>query len=468
MAYKQSSKWSGARNSRSLDRDTRKGRLREGFSYAARYRIFCFILAAIILGLAAALLVMHSFSLPAVAGILAVFAFLLFFAFLAFYDSLMRPLQTMANVVSALREEDYTFRVRGAQADDILGELCREVNTLADTLQAQRLRAFDAASLLQRVLAEMNAPLLAFDEAGVLRMLNVAAERAFGLSAQRDVGYTAQELGLAGLLAQPQEGVWQQQSRQSVVRWMVRRSQFRQRGVPHRLLVLTDVSLALREEEQMAWKRLIRVLGHEISNSLAPIHSIAASLRLRSGAMPEMERGLGVIESRADSLHRFVQSYRQLAQLPAPVRHRVALAPLLMRVAALETRLSVQVEALQALQVWADPDQLEQLLINLLHNAVEASISEGATEGRSSPPEVVLRCVADSNSVTITITDNGLGLANEANLFVPFYTTKKSGSGVGLVLARQIAEGHGGTLTLGNRQEARGCVATVKLPAQLP
>lgn len=457
-----------ARNAHSHNENTGKGWRREGFSYAARYRIFCFILATIVLGMAAALLVMQSISLPAVAGILAVFAFLLFFAFLAFYDSLMRPLQTMANVVSALREEDYSFRVRGAQANDIFGELCREVNMLADVLQTQRLRAFDAVSLLQRVLAEMNAPLLAFDEAGVLRMLNKAAELAFGLSAQRDVGQTAQELGLAGLLAQPQEGVWQQQNEQSAVRWVVRRSQFRQRGVPHRLLVLTDVSLALREEERMAWKRLIRVLGHEISNSLAPIHSIAASLRQRSGAMPEMERGLSVIESRADSLHRFVQSYRQLAQLPAPACHRMAVAPLLVRVAALETRLAVQVVALQAVYVRADSDQLEQLLINLLHNAVEAAISVDAAEGRSGPPEVVTRCVSDSDIVTITITDNGLGLANEANLFIPFYTTKKNGSGIGLVFARQIAEGHGGTLTLSNRQEARGCVATVKLPAELP
>lgn len=460
-------KWAGSRDLRDSTKNAASKSEHGVFSLATRYCIFCSLIAALLLGLTALLLILESFTLPAIVGILAACAFLLYFTMLAFYEMLERPLRAMGNVISALSDEDYSFRVRGAHTHDALGELCQDVNSLAEVLQSQRLRDNDAVSLLQRVLGEMNAPLLAFDEAGVLRILNTAAEQAFSLSALRDAGQTAQQLGLDGLLAQPQEGIWQQQSKQGSVRWMVRRSQFRQHGVPHRLLVLTDVSLALREEEQMAWKRLIRVLGHEISNSLAPIHSIAASLRLRSGAMPEMERGLSVIESRADSLHRFVQSYRQLAQLPSPVYRITKLAPLLTRVLMLETRLTIKMEALPDITIMADPDQLEQLFINLIQNAVEAATSEEACEQRSDSPEVILHAIANPDYATITVTDNGLGLANEANLFVPFYTTKKSGSGVGLALSRQIIEGHGGTIALNNREHGIGCVATVKLPTRL-
>ncbi|ACO34559.1 MULTISPECIES: ATP-binding protein [Acidobacterium] len=435
-------------------------------SFATRYRIFCVLVAAALLGLVGALLAEQHLSATAIVAILAVFGFLLIFIFLAFYESSVRPLQTLSNVVSALREEDYSFRARGAHRDDVLGELAREINALADMLQSQRLKALEAIALLQRVMAEMDAPVLAFDHRESLRLLNPAAERAFRLSASRDIGKSAGELGLLGLLAQPQEGIWQQELNDRTVRWMVRRSRFRQRGAPHLLLLLSDVSLALREEEQQAWKRLIRVLGHEISNSLTPIKSIAGSLRLRSEAREEFERGLSVIESRAESLHRFVESYRQLAQLPSPTLQRVALAPLLQRVAQLETRSEVRIVSLAEMDLQADPDQLEQLFINLVRNAVEAASREEECGGENVTPEVTIASSRQGGLAVAVIADNGPGLANETNLFVPFYTTKKSGSGVGLALARQIAEAHGGSLELRNRRDVQGCEAVVRLPLQ--
>lgn len=437
------------------------------FSFVTRYRVFCLVISALLLALAGTVLAEQHLSGTAIGAILVVLGFLLLFAFLAFYESSVRPLQTLSNVVSALREEDYSFRARGAYRDDVLGELSREINGLADMLQGQRLKALEAIALLQRVMAEMDAPVLAFDQRESLRLLNPAAERAFHLNASRDLGKPAAELGIAGLLTQPQpqEGIWQQEGNGRNVRWMVRRSRFRQRGAPHVLLLLSDVSAALREEEQQAWKRLIRVLGHEISNSLTPIKSIAGSLRLRNAGNADFERGLSVIESRAESLHRFVQSYRQLAQLPPPVLQWVALAPLLQRVAQLETRLHVHVDSLPEIDLQADPDQLEQLLINLIRNAVEAAISDDDGKSENASPAVTISCVLQGARAMIVIADNGLGLANETNLFVPFYTTKRSGSGVGLALARQIAEGHGGTLELRNRRDVQGCEAVVQLPA---
>jgi nitrogen fixation/metabolism regulation signal transduction histidine kinase len=448
----------------------RHGREGVNLSYAARYRIFCLVVAAIILALAGALLAGQGLSATAVGAVLTVSGFVLLFVFTAFYESAMRPLQTLTNVVASLREEDYSFRARGEGNDDSVGELSREINALADMLQAQRVKALEAVALLQRVMVEMDAPLLAFDQRDRLRLINPAAGRAFGIHAARDLGKTAGELGLEGLLSLPDEGMWQRERDGRLVRWMVRRSRFRQRGAPHTLLLLSDVSAALREEEQLAWKRLIRVLGHEISNSLTPIKSIAGSLRQRVVSNPsggELDRSLAVIESRAESLHRFVQSYRQLAQLPAPAVRRVALVPLIARVAQFEMRLEVKVLDAPSMEVNVDPDQVEQLLINLIRNAVEAAQSREEEQPEENvSAEVTILAARQGNVVSIQVADNGPGIANETNLFVPFYTTKKSGTGVGLALARQIAEAHGGALELRNREDGVGCIAELRLPVE--
>jgi signal transduction histidine kinase len=227
---------------------------------------------------------------------------------------------------------------------------------------------------------------------------------------------------------------------------------------------MADVRVPLQEEEQAAWKRLIRVLGHELSNSLAPIKSIAGSLLARVDSLQRDEatsndfrRGLGVMESRADALHRFVQSYRHLAQLPPPRQRPVSLGQLMERVVVLEQRLAVQLEAGPPITLDADSDQIEQMLINLLANAVDASLSNGSQPVRAS-------WAAGGASVRIVIEDRGLGIANPENLFVPFYTTKSAGSGIGLALAQQIARAHGGDITLVNREDGDGARAIVQLP----
>ncbi|MBV8675279.1 MAG: PAS domain S-box protein [Acidobacteriaceae bacterium] len=456
----------------------------ERLTFEAKLRLFCTLLFLPTIGLLACILVMAHFSTAAILSILTIAALLLLLAIAAFTDQVVRPLQTLANVVAALREEDYSFRARGAKRDDPFGDLAIEINALADMYQSQRLGALEAAALFRRVIAELDAPVFAFDQGEILRLVNPAAERVFGLIAERDLGRTSKELKLQMLLDEPDEGVIQldsppQQPRiisrlpaRAPSRWMVRRSSFRQGGVPHTLLLLSDVSAALREEERIAWRRLIRVLGHEISNSLAPIKSIAGTLRSRlpqtNGMMPDFDRGLGVIESRAESLNRFVQAYRQLAQLPAPAMRRVAVRQLLERVVSLETRLEVALRGAPPVEVFADPDQMEQLLINLVRNGVEAACAarEEALAAGVTPedPSVTIRSSVDADFLSVIIEDNGPALTNPANLFVPFYTTKKTGSGVGLVLARQIAEAHGGTLDLRNRAGTHGCEAELRIP----
>jgi signal transduction histidine kinase len=246
-------------------------------------------------------------------------------------------------------------------------------------------------------------------------------------------------------------------------RWDIRRGTFREGGAQHQLLVLTDLSQTLREEERSAWQRLLRVLGHELNNSLAPIKSVAGSLADLLAHQPrpadwgdDMQRGLEVISSRADSLARFVESYSKLARLPQPRFEPLNIGALVRRVASLETRLPVQVAAGPDLVVKGDDVQLEQLLINLVRNAVDASME---TKGG-----VGVGWTQSNGQVEVWISDEGPGLANTANLFVPFFTTKAKGSGIGLVLSRQIAEAHGGTLTLENRLDVRGCEALLRLP----
>jgi two-component system nitrogen regulation sensor histidine kinase NtrY len=442
---------------------------REGFSFETKIKVLITSLCVPIFALCAALLWIEHVSLSLIIGSLTTLALVVLLVASIFIEQVVRPLQTLANVVAALREEDFSFRARGATPQDSLGELAIEINQLADAMQSQRLSALEAVALLRRVILEMDAPVLAFDEQGALRVVNPAAERVLHLNAARDLGRNADELHLRQILDQQDEGITAIEGQGQTARWMVRRSSFRQRGVPHTLLVLSDVSSALREEERVAWRRLIRVLGHEISNSLAPIKSIAGSLRSRIAQVPaeysaNFERGLNVIESRAESLNRFVQAYRQLAQLPAPLLGRVPLPALLDRVAGLETRLTVEMSDVQPVNLWADADQIEQLLINLVKNAVDAVVNEREEAGLTAAPAVTIRSRSAGDMVSILIEDNGPGLTNPGNLFVPFYTTKTSGSGVGLVLARQIAEAHGGSLELRNRMDVKGCQAEVRIP----
>ena len=263
---------------------------------------------------------------------------------LVLHEQTVRPLQTLANVVAALREEDYSFRARGAVADDALGHLSREVNALADLLSDQRIRAIEATALLRRVVEEIDAPLFAFDPDRVLRVVNPAGEKLLQQAAVRLLGRTADEIGLADCLSAVSEALVPLPTNSSNSRWLVRQSKFREKGVPHTLVVLSDVSRALREEERRAWQRLIRVLGHEINNSLTPIKSIAGSLSNRlaeTGLNPEQrrdfERGLAIIEDRTASLNRFLQAYRRLAQMPPSLSQQSRAAPAGRGVVFLET-----------------------------------------------------------------------------------------------------------------------------------
>src|SRR3954462_6464407 len=447
--------------------------------YENRISLYSFLVALPGLTVSTVFLWMQPWSTGSRVAIIAAQLFIWWLLALALQEQTTRPLQTLANVTGSLREEDYSFRARNATAEDALGELSLEVNALADMLSSEKVRNIEATALLQRVVDEIDAPLFAFDPSLSLRLVNPAGEHLLRQSKARMMGRKAAELGLHDCLSAANETVVELNVGEAQARWLLRRSSFRQHGVPHTLVVLSDVSRALREEERRAWQRLIRVLGHELSNSLAPIKSIAGSLNSRVQATnldPEvrndLQRGLEIIETRSASLQRFLEAYRKLAQMPAPKLKDVPLAALVSRVAALEMRLKVCVQEGPHVVFQADPDQLEQMLINLVRNAVDAVLENTSAGARVDCEDsvngkrggVVIRWDADNHQVIVAIEDEGAGLLNRANLFTPFYTTKPNGSGVGLVLCRQIAEAHGGAIEISNRNDRPGCLVKVVLP----
>jgi two-component system nitrogen regulation sensor histidine kinase NtrY len=380
-------------------------------------------------------------------------------------------LQTLSNLLAAMREEDFSIRARGAGPDDAMGEVMIEVNALSEMLREQRLGAMEATGLLRTIIEEIDLAIFTFDHEGKLRLVNRAGERLLAIPLKRLLGSTADELGLAACLSGESARTMELTFPGASGRWSMRRGSFRQGGMPHHLVVLSDLSRTLRDEERQAWQRLIRVLGHELNNSLAPIQSVAQGLEsglsaanqmaeLRTGPaapiLEDLQQGLGIIRSRTEALGRFMAAYARLARLPKPKLLPVHVADWIHRTAKLETRVKVCLKEGPRAVISADVDQLEQLLINLIRNAADASLE---TRGG-----VQVGWSIQGAQLDVWVIDDGPGIPNTANLFVPFFTTKPAGSGIGLVLSRQIAEAHGGELTLRNRADTRGCEARLRLP----
>jgi nitrogen fixation/metabolism regulation signal transduction histidine kinase len=410
----------------------------------------------------------HSFNLQLTLTLIIVISW---FGFsLALHARVVRPLQTAANLLSALREGDFSVRAHAARHDDPLGELFTEINQLSAVLHEQRLSAHEATALLHTVMETIEVAVFAFDSTGHLKLTNRAGEKLLAAPVEKLLHREASDLGLAECLqGEPTRMLSETVFPGGSGRWGLRRTSFREKGLPHELVVIADLSQALRAEELQAWQRLVRVIGHELNNSLTPIKSIAGSLsqifknpKRAHDWETDMQSGLDIIESRAESLTRFMQAYARLARLPQPVRTVCTVAQMVERAVAIELRQPAQVICGPELTLSCDAAQIEQVLINLLKNATEAALEQRAAGHNEA--SVRIKWIQSGRSVEIQVEDDGPGIANPSNLFVPFFTTKAEGTGIGLVLSRQIAENHGGSLVLENRTPEIGCLATLRLP----
>ena len=377
------------------------------------------------------------------------------------------PLRTITNILEAIREGDYSLRIRGAHREDAMGELIWEVNALTKSLQEQRFGAMEAMALLRKTLAQIDVAMFGFNQEGKLCLVNDSGQQVLGKSEKDILGLDAQKLGLAQCLDGATPRVMDLVLAGSMRRWELRRTTYREKGLSHQLIFLSDLTRTLHEEERLAWKRLIKIMRHEINNSLTPIQSVAQTLLTqikrdssqRQG-QGDIQEGLEIIAARSEELGRFIASYSKLTRLPDPIFDKVNVHAWVQHVTGLEKRVTVTIHTGPDVTADADRGQLDQLLINLIANAVEASL-ETKPNGDG---EVIVGWFVEGRRLQVWVDDDGPGFDNSKDVFVPFFTTKAKGSGIGLALSRQIAEAHGGHLTLENKSNRNGCRACLWLP----
>lgn len=379
------------------------------------------------------------------------------------------PLRTVLNILGALREGDYSMRLRGARQDDAMGELAWEVNRLVQFLQGQRFDIVESTALLRKILAEIDVALFGFDSGGVLQWVNDSGRQLLKLNDEKTTGSRAEQFGLDLCLKGPTPRIVDLSLPGAAGRWELRRATYREKGLSHQLVFLSDMTRTLHEEERQAWRRLIQILRHEINNSLTPIQSVAQSLQSclkqqsrSKGWEDDVREGLEIIAERSEVLGGFIASYSRLTRLPEPTFAEMKVETWIRHVVGLETRLSVEITGGPELSIQADRSQLDQLLINIVSNAVEA----GLEAKRQGDEHVAIRWGITGSFLEVLVDDEGPGLDDATDPFVPFFTTKPQGSGIGLALSRQIAEAHGGYLSLINHPDRPGCRALLRLPIE--
>jgi len=375
--------------------------------------------------------------------------------------------RSLSNLLDAMVQGDYSLRARTSEGDKALNELVGAINSLALRLNKQRIESIESQLLLQTVIKHIDVAIIAFNENNELVLCNPAARKLLQLTGNDNDNVftdTDNQLAQVDAIGNGQSQVMTLTFSDQQGKFNVHKEAYRKDGKQQELLFITDVSTMLRSEERKAWQALVRVISHEINNSLSPIGSISQSLKrllLKTTDIEEhsdfLLEGLTVIAQRTNNLGNFVNSYKQIASLPEPVKQLTSIANLVSKVTKLYPDDTVEMITLDDVSLSVDVVQLEQVLINLVKNAVEA-IKNSDVEGR-----VAISWKQQGQRLKLSIVDDGTGVSNPDNLFVPFYTTKAQGSGIGLVLCRQIIEAHGGKLSLANRTEAKGCIAAIEL-----
>lgn len=367
--------------------------------------------------------------------------------------------QTLSNLVEAVRLGDFSLRGIRRFRGDPLSELIEQINQLSDSLMEQRLASEEAYRLLEKTMNEINTAIFAFDANLNVKLANPAASSLVSVPLETLIGKSAQQLGLSQFLSEESATKLIEHSFQGATgKWQIKSDAYRDQGKQRKLLFIQDLRQVLREEELNAWKNLMRVVSHEVNNSLFPVVSLGQTVKSMVNNenkpddwLDDVNQGLDIIAERTEQLSDFIRRYAKVAKMPKANKSLFPLDKLLCRVSNLMDEQKVHTNLYEPLTLFADESMIEQVLINLIKNGLEAG------------DKVSIACEKARNRVFIHVKDNGPGINNTANLFVPFYSTKKQGAGIGLVLCRQIVEAHNGSLSLDNHVDG-GCIATIEIP----
>ncbi len=376
--------------------------------------------------------------------------------FVRFYQKIITPFYSLTNLVEAVRLEDYSLKIKEHYHSGILHTLSQEISALADDLQ-QRKQVYDQHTLLiYHLIEQLETPIAIFNNQFQLSHANAAFSQYIEQPWQTKRLTISEKLGLIF-----QEG-WRFTDQNENKRWQIKHSQFVEHEQTYHLVILTNVEELLRLNQQKSWQQIIRVLSHEIRNSLTPIKSLAQTLVSLESENSKSKQALQVIVDRSTSLEEFVNRYSDISKNIVINKSWINSAELVNTLIMLFPQATIMVDN-NVDQIWADAVLLKQVLINLVKNAVEA-----CSEDNEPLIKLILTLQQKSGaeSVVIKVIDNGQGIANVDNLFVPFYTTKKQGQGIGLGLSQNIIEQHGGRLTLVNNDSKDGATAQIYLLQQ--
>lgn len=376
-------------------------------------------------------------------------------------QSVTTQFQTLTNLIEAVSEGDYSLRGRQARGKGALSELTQQINILSDLLTKQRFEVKESQLLIDKIISHINVGIVSYDEEYKVSLVNPAAIALLTDVTDESIMSAADVIAKDVRTIVPKTILGAKNSVISLTlagqtgRFDIHREQFIENNKNHHLLFITNVQAILREEERKAWQNLIRVISHEINNSLTPISSLSEMLLKQLPAdTPTAKQGLEVIHERASGLRRFINTYKEVSAVPKPKHKQQSIVDFITNVTKLYPHQAFALTQDSDFILSFDPDLMQQVFINLIKNAIEAN-------GDDTKP-VDIHWSQERNNIVITLRDYGAGLANKENLFVPLYTTKPEGTGIGLLLSRQIVESHQGHLDVDNHSDG-GCVVSIQL-----
>lgn len=405
----------------------------------------------ILLALVAYVLTLLQIELSNILFILLIISCVLFVTSKFVFDRVFESYSRVSQHLEALSSEEYTQHSRSMYSHGVVADIHAQLVQFSQKLKQSKRLYNENSFIIFNLIEQLNTPILMFNQKLQLSHANSAFTDVYGVPWQAKRKSHINQLDLI-----ENGNRWElEQKRAGGKRWQIRQSYFQSQNEVFLLLVFVDLERTYREAEHLSWRKLIRILSHEIRNSLTPISSLADALEQNETISARGKQALNVISERSNALQSFMSRYADISK-PLELQPTWFKADKLMeKLSCLFTEQKLVLKG-NTVMVFADYVLLEQVLINLLKNAAEASLPESENIG--------IEFATEGNKVRITVRDNGHGIANIQDVMTPFYTTKPEGQGLGLAFCQNIVRHHGGELTLSNRSDKSGAIATLLLP----